>query len=278
MSQQDGGPGFRNTDFSDIDRVARPEVLVQQQNLVNSLGGVQAYKRRMAELLAPQPGDQLLDAGCGSGADALALAALVGPAGRVVGVDRGAVMVTQARERAEGSGLHVVFQVGDITALDFPDSTFDGCRTDRVMHHLDDPAGALAELVRVARPGGRIVVFEPDLETILFDYPDHTVGRRLVDFWADTGARNARLGRRLYALFRAQGLADIAVEPQAVALTDLAAVRGGVLPDAVLDDAQHAGVITAAEATAWLTTMKAADRAGRFLMIGVGFLVSGRKP
>ena len=78
----------------------------------------------MAELLAPQPGDHLLDAGCGAGADVFALAALVGPTGQVVGVDRSAVMVAQARERAAGSGLPVDFRVGDITALDFPDNTF----------------------------------------------------------------------------------------------------------------------------------------------------------
>ena len=278
MSQQGGGPGFRNTDFSDIDRADQPEVLVRQQDRLNSMRGVQAYKRRMAELLAPRPGDHLLDAGCGAGADVLALATLVGPTGRVVGVDRGATMVAQARERAAGSGLPVEFHVGDITALALPAETFDGCRADRVLHHLADPARALAELVRVARPGGRIVVFEPEFEATLIDYPDHTLSRRIIDFWADTAARNGRIGRRLYALFRAQGLSELTVEVHGAALTDLASVRHSVLPDAVLAAAQAAGVITAAEATSWLTTLEAADRQSRFLLSSSGILVSGRKP
>ena len=278
MGQQGGGARFNNADFSDIDRAARPQALVRQQDQLNSLVGIQAYKRRMAELLALQPGDCVLDAGCGSGADLLALAPLVGPGGGAVGVDRGAVMVAQARERAAGSGLPVEFLVGDITRLDFPDATFDGCRADRVLHHLDDPARAVAELARVARPGGRIVVYEPDFEGTLIDHPNHALTRRLVDFFTDIVARNGRMARHLYALFRRQGLSAVAVEVHGAVLTDLATARGLGQMDLLLARAQEAGVLTTAEAASWMADLEAADREGCFLAATAGFLVSGHKP
>jgi 2-polyprenyl-3-methyl-5-hydroxy-6-metoxy-1,4-benzoquinol methylase len=74
MVGQGGERDFDNNDFGDINRATRPQVLVGQQDRLNSVGEVQAYKRRMAALPAPRPGDRLLDAGCGSGADVLALA------------------------------------------------------------------------------------------------------------------------------------------------------------------------------------------------------------
>ena len=188
MSQQSGGSNFRNTDFSDIDRANRPQEMVRQQSALNSVGEVQAYKRRMVELLAPQAGDRLLDAGCGSGADVLALAPFVGPHGRVVGVDRAEVMVAQARERAAGTDLPVEFLIGDILRLDFPDASFDGCRADRVLHHLDDPPRALAELVRVARPGGLIAIFEP------VSWLPHSAARVSWHSWAQSARNGPRVG------------------------------------------------------------------------------------
>lgn len=266
-----------HADFTNLNTSVRPQALVQSQDALNHQGETQAYKRRMYELLAPQPGDTLLDAGCGMGGDVFALAVPVGPTGRVVGVDRGEVMVAEARTRAKGLGLPVEFQVGDITRLDFPDDTFDGCRADRVLHHLDDPARALAELARVARPGGRVVVAEPDFEMGLFDHPDRALARRMVDFTADATVRNGRVARHLYALFRKQGLADVAVEGFVVVLTDLPTARAITMHDAVLERAVAAGVFTDAEAATWVAGLEAAERDGCFLMSGGGYIVSGRK-
>ena len=122
---------------------------------------VQAFKRRTCELLEVKTGAHLLDIGCGPGDNVRALAQMVGSTGRVVGVDNSEAMIAEARKRAEGLNLPVEYSVGDAHHLDFADNTFDGCRAERVFQHVENPGQVLLEMVRVACPGGRIVVLDP---------------------------------------------------------------------------------------------------------------------
>jgi ubiquinone/menaquinone biosynthesis C-methylase UbiE len=151
-----------NTDFTNVDRSAGAELFVHHLDRISKMEQVQAYKRRTFDLLEVREGSSALDVGCGTGDDARALAERVGATGRVVGLDNSATMIEEARKRVEGLGLPVDYRVGDARRLDFPDASFDACRIDRVLHHLDDPQSAVAELVRVARPGARVVMHEPD--------------------------------------------------------------------------------------------------------------------
>lgn len=120
------------------------------------------YKRLTYELVGLGPNRRILDLGCGTGEDAIAMARQIGGPGEVVGVDLSEMMVAEARRRAEGMALSVRFEVVNADALPFPDNALDGCRADRVVQHLSDPEAALAEMVRVARPGAPVVVTDPD--------------------------------------------------------------------------------------------------------------------
>ena len=104
-------------------------------------------------LLVPLRGDErALDVGCGAGALAYALAPLVG---EVVGVDSSEDLVDVAREHAPPG---CTFVVGDAEALPFPYGDFDlvGCL--RVLHHVRRPELVVAEIARVTRPGGTILL------------------------------------------------------------------------------------------------------------------------
>jgi ubiquinone/menaquinone biosynthesis C-methylase UbiE len=125
------------SDFTDVDRASDPGHLVRFLNTVSALDVVRAYKRHSFDMLGLQPGHVVLDLGCGNGDDARELAQLVGPTGRVVGVDRSETLIATARERLAGENLPAEFQVGDAYGLNFPDEMFDGCRADRVFHHLE---------------------------------------------------------------------------------------------------------------------------------------------
>ena len=89
--------------FTDIDRSADPGGFVQVLDALTALDFIRAYKRRTFELLDLQPGDRVLDLGCGTGEDVQELARLVGPSGRVVGVDRSETVIAEARERVLGT-------------------------------------------------------------------------------------------------------------------------------------------------------------------------------
>jgi SAM-dependent methyltransferase len=107
------------------------------------------------------PGMSILDVGCGAGDVSLLAAAIVGPSGSVLGVDRAAASLEAARGRARAAGLeNVAFEEGDLDlpSLD-PGRTFDALVGRFVLMYLTDPAATLAHLLRFLRPGG-VVVFQ----------------------------------------------------------------------------------------------------------------------
>src|SRR5262249_42107064 len=118
--------------WNNVDRMADPDWYLRYLDAISAMATMQAYKRGAFAMVAPQPGERLLDVGCGLGGDARAIAAQVGLNGHVIGVDNSARLIVEAQRRGAASGVPVEFRVGDIYALDFPDGTFDGCRTDRV--------------------------------------------------------------------------------------------------------------------------------------------------
>ncbi|WP_327089360.1 methyltransferase domain-containing protein [Nonomuraea sp. NBC_01738] len=172
-----------------------------------------ACKERAMELLDLRPVHTMLDLGCGPGTD---LPAMVDRAGRVVGVDRDPVMLAEARRRApEAEVLE-----SDLHRLPLEDGSVDRARTDRVLIHVDDPLLVLAEFRRVARPGGRIVMAEPDWEGLLIDTDDPEIGAGYRRFIVDRVVRNARIGRRLARLSAAAGLEVRSVEAVAPVFRD----------------------------------------------------------
>ncbi|ANW22483.1 methyltransferase domain-containing protein (plasmid) [Streptomyces clavuligerus] len=112
----------------------------------------------VAERLALRPGRHLLDVGCGIGVPALRIAGAHGV--RVTGVTVSTQQVAEATRRADRSGVRdqVSFRFADAMSLPFADGSFDDACAIEVLAHLADPAAALAEIRRVVRPGGRLVV------------------------------------------------------------------------------------------------------------------------
>ena len=137
---------------------------------VDALDATRRYKNHALRCLAATPGQRLLDVGCGTGRDALAMAAKIAPDGSVLGIDISAATIEEARRRTADSDLPVRFEVMDGSDLGaLPDASFDAARLDRVLHTLPEPVGVLQEVVRVVRPGGRVVVSEPDWTTLTLD-------------------------------------------------------------------------------------------------------------
>ncbi len=115
-----------------------------------------ALATRVRNFVAPDGDERALDAGTGAGALALALAPLVR---EVVGVDVVPELLEQARALAADVS-NVSFVEGDIRRLDLETASFDLAGTLRTLHHIDRPELALAELTRVTRPGGTVLVVD----------------------------------------------------------------------------------------------------------------------
>lgn len=110
----------------------------------------------LIELVPEDAGARWIDAACGPGVISRAIA---GRVGSVSGIDLTPAMVEEAGRRAREEGVgNVSFAVGDATSLDFADATFDGAITRLSLHHVPVPGRIVAEMARVVRPGGAVVV------------------------------------------------------------------------------------------------------------------------
>jgi len=106
-----------------------------------------------------RPGEAVLDIGCGAGFDALAAARLVGPQGRVVGVDLTKAMLEKARQHQALLGLkNVFFEEGEAETLPFPDGEFAVVLSNGVFNLALDKEKAVREAFRVLKPGGRLML------------------------------------------------------------------------------------------------------------------------
>lgn len=123
-------------------------------------GQMSQLRRRTVDLARLKPGEQALDVGCGTGTLAIEVQRRVGTTGRVVGVDPGPQQIARARAKAARRHAPVEFQVGMIERLPFPDQTFDVAFSTLMMHHLPKSLRrqGLAEVARVLKPGGRLVI------------------------------------------------------------------------------------------------------------------------
>ena len=232
-------------------------------------------KRRSMDLLALSPGKHVLEVGCGLGRDAEALVARVTPGGHVTGVDASADLIAQATARTAQLGLPLSLGVEDAQALAFPDDTFDAAREDRMLQHLPDPARAVREMARVVRPGGRVVLLEPDWDMVVVASDNVDVGRAVQRHKTDLASVQGTIGRRLRELLVAAGCRDVTFEPFGVAMGRLEITNTVLALRYNLDGAVAQGWVSASEAEAWWASLEARDQAGTFYAAIHGVIAAG---
>jgi arsenite methyltransferase len=165
-------------------------------------------------MLALQPGQQILDVGCGHGEAVRYLAAQVGVQGRVVGVDSQAHLIADVRTACQEAGLtQAEAMVADATALPFAEGSFDAALCVNVLEAVADRERALAEIRRVLRPGGRAVIAHDDHDSAAYVCRDRALGSRAVHAYAEGTFKHyevsdGQMGRRLWALFRSAGFRE----------------------------------------------------------------------
>lgn len=140
-----------------FDRIAG---LYDRMNTVMTAGLHHRWRQRAAALTAVSPGDRALDVATGTGDLALELASRVAPSGEVVGSDFSERMLEFARAKATGTELPVRFETANALDLPYADQSFDAVTVGFGARNFSDLRRGLAEMVRVTRPGGRVVILE----------------------------------------------------------------------------------------------------------------------
>jgi demethylmenaquinone methyltransferase / 2-methoxy-6-polyprenyl-1,4-benzoquinol methylase len=166
-----------------FDRIASVYDLM---NSVMTAGLHHRWRSRAADLARVGPGSRVLDVATGTGDLALELARRVRPSGEVVGSDFAEEMLARARRKDRIAGLGVTFEWGNALELPYEDDRFDAATVGFGARNFSDLARGLQEMVRVVRPGGRVVVLEitsptrPPLSTfyaVWFDRVVPVIGR-----------------------------------------------------------------------------------------------------
>jgi ubiquinone/menaquinone biosynthesis C-methylase UbiE len=198
--------------FEDVDDSDKVRSYLKILDKFDALPGIQALKIAAIERCGIQAGMSILDDGCGAGLETVRLARLVGPAGKVIGLDASHAFIAEARRRAVDLSLPIEYLEGDAHRLPFQDNSFDVSRAERLFLYLRDPVKALAELVRVSRSRGVVYLIEPDFETVTINVGDRDLVRKILHFDCDQDTRNGWIGRELPSLFKASGLTDVDVQ------------------------------------------------------------------
>jgi ubiquinone/menaquinone biosynthesis C-methylase UbiE len=261
--------------FKDVDRAADFTVFSSCLDLIEKIPFFADCKRESYGLLNAVPGRRIVDVGCGLGEDAAALARLVALGGAVVGVDGSQAMIEAARRRHSGvEGLS--FEVADAADLPFDDGSFDACRIDRVLQHIAEPGPVVRELARVLRPGGILVAFDNDWETLAVDSADRVLTRTVLNSWCDRFP-SGWIGRRLVRLFQQAGFRDIVAFPKTLVLRELEVADRLYCFIATVERLADAGIVSRDDARRWSAELRAADDEGRFFSSYTGFLVRGTR-
>lgn len=224
--------------------------------------------------------DCVLDVGCGAGTDVIQLAGRVGLGGQVAGFDHDRSMLSEASLKLDREPLTKVvsYVQGRAVSLPFQANYFDSCRSERLFMHLLEPEHVLSEIVRVTKPGGRIVIIDTDWSSLSIDNPLPKVERVLSDYRIQHVLNNGYSGRSLYQQFRRQQLADIEVELFPVCLTDVDLFYFITMQQAIENQALADQVITQQELDDWRKALHQAAQKDCFFCSANVVMVSANKP
>lgn len=138
----------------------RYDLMAWVHDTLSFRGRLRQLRQKTIALAQMQPGEAVLDVGCGTGTLLLDIARQIGTTSRVAGVDPSQGQIARACAKATRSGLPIEFQIGVIEQLPFPEQTFDVVFSTLMMHHLPAPLKrqGLVEIARVLKPGGRLVL------------------------------------------------------------------------------------------------------------------------
>ena len=231
-------------------------------------------RRLVREAIAAEPGDRILDVGCGGGFYIAELLDTVGRDGVIVGVDSSAPMLGLAAARCSGHN-NVTFREGDALALPVEDESFDVVFSVQVLEHVADTTAALVEMRRALRPGGRVVIWDVDWATVSWYSPDPLRMDRVLRAW-DEHLAHPSLPRTLASRMRTAGFEGITSQGHAFASTEFDPETYGVgMTTLIADFVSGRDSVTAEDAAAWAAEQERLGKRGEYYFSCTQFCFQG---
>jgi SAM-dependent methyltransferase len=227
--------------------------------------------------LDAQPGDRVLDVGCGPGFYVKELLERVGPNGSVVGIDRSADMLAVAAKRVEGKA-NVELREGAATALPVADESFDRALSVQVFEYIEDVPAALQAVRRVLRPGGRVVIWDVDWGTVSWHATDEALMQRTLAAF-DKHLVHPSLPRTLSTELRNAGFENVRMEAHAFATDQLTPeTYGGAMVSMLESYVVEQGGMSPEDATRWRDEQRELGARGEFFFSVTQFCFASARP
>ena len=234
-------------------------------------------RRLVREALGAVPGERIVDVGCGPGFFCVELAEEVGESGIVLGLDTSAAMLALAKRRCAGRA-NVELREAEATHLPVEDGSFDAALCVQVLEYVPDATAALADMRRVLRPGGRVVVWDVDWRTVSWHSGDPARMRRVLEAW-DAHLTHPFLPRTLAPRMRDAGFEEIRAEGHTFATIegDLESY-GGVNVSLIESYVASNEDIGPDEAAAWAGEQRELAERAEFYFACVQLCFTARRP
>lgn len=223
--------------------------------------------------------ERVLDVGCGTGVVARRIALREDFSGEVIGVDYGANLIAAAHELAErkAPGVNNLrFEIGDCHALTYDDNTFDIVVAHTLVSHVRDVERTVQEIVRVAKPGGRIAIFDGDYASWTFAYPEPSIARKMEQALLDATFAHPDTMRFMPVLLKDAG-ADI-IEVLAMPYAEVGKANyWKSLAETYGARIAPLGLLPQAEVDTWMNWLTQASDDGTFFGVSNYFTYLARK-
>jgi len=255
-----------SSDFYNAEMAAKQEQMARTKDMVRQ-------RSEIMRQLSPARGEAVLEVGSGNGILVRELIEAVGLDGRVVGLDASEAILEMARHICPKGE----FLSGDAQDLPFGDETFDAVVTAQVLCFLNDVERALSEILRVLKPGGRLVVLDTDWDTLVWESNDPELMERVMNDYKAVYA-DAHLPRSLPRRLLRAGFSNIEADSFVVLNTsfgvDTYARQSAEFATSIMESSTE---FTPEEQAAWLEGQEELARTSAFFFSLNRYLISAQK-
>ena len=265
--------------YREIDAQPDPVRIIESLEQRGRTPAQARMRRRFLRFIPVRPGNEVLEVGCGTGVIVRDLGGMVGPRGRVLGVDVSRAAIEGARRfaRVHPAARRMSFRVADGAKLPFRAGQFDVTLAVTVMLHVPDPLAVVTEMAKVTRPGGRVALQDQDFGTVVLEHPDRALTARILDGVVDRLYAEPHSGRRLPGLLRTAGLADVRLLADLYQDTALTPYTQTFLGRRA-ENAVRFGIVDEHEAQRWLDGVSEQHARGAFVFTMNYYGAVGTKP
>jgi len=234
--------------FAAVDETEDQTVYMNCLNYIDAIPYFNEVKTKTYELLKLKEANAVLEIGCGTGNDVYRMASYVSAESTVTGIDRSAFMIEKAQTNQMFEySKNIDFKVADGRVLPYESFSFDRCRIDRTLQHIENPKKVVNEVYRVLESGGIFVAYDNDWNSFSLSLADKRLSRIIENYWCDALV-NGRIGCHLKSYFSASGFKDITLYPSTLVLDDFEVADNIYDIEKTVNNALLDGLLTSLEA------------------------------